>query len=206
MHAVGQKSLFLISAHLVCLGQTVSSSAASQEICYVAKKYARAILQRDYKTSAALMHSDALNTIRSSFVEGLEKARKQNVEKDYLAAFGVKESADELLRLSASKLCVVLNRKNQTKGPSDQEFTHQTKIEISSVTQQTPEHAIVRIKLLPPLNDADLSFFVGFELKQDQGKWRVLRDVPELGTQPKGLTSHTTGPNRLAIGPVTSER
>ena len=137
-----------------------------------------AFFSGDVRTAADLTDERTLERIRETFLNELLKADPES-EKAILANFGTGATTAKLAQLDAKTLYVVLTLADHRKNPKVFEAMRQAQIEILGSAPNASGGVTVRFRITTRAAPFPTSRESGLMLKQIQGKWKVVGNVPQ---------------------------
>jgi len=171
----------LLSLVALCIGSwwvTTVANAETSDAERTAQVYMTAFFSGDVRTAADLTDTRTLERIRESFLNELLKADPES-EKAILATFGPGVTTAKLAQMDVKSLYIALTLADHRKNPKVFEAMRRTHIEILGSAPSASGGVTVRFRITTPPAPFPTSRESGLILKQVEGKWKVVGNVPQ---------------------------
>ncbi len=164
----------------VCVGSwwmTTVAQAQAPDAERIAKIYLAAFFAGDVKGAANLTDPRTLERIRESFLADLLKADPES-EKVILANFGAGATTATLSQMDARSLYVAVTEAEHRRNPVVVEAMKQTRFKVLGSAPSPSGGVTVRFRVTAPGDGGADSKDSGLMMRQVQGEWKVVGNVP----------------------------
>jgi hypothetical protein len=168
-------SLVAVCFSSCCL--TISAQTPAADAERVAKIYMTAFFAGDIKTAADLTDSRTLERIRETFLTDLLKADPET-EKAILANFGAGATTATLGQMDARSLYVALTEADHRRNPNVFEAMKQARFKVLGSAPNPSGGVTVSFRITTPADGSTASKESGLMMRQVQGEWKVVGNVP----------------------------
>jgi hypothetical protein len=164
----------------VCVGSwwvTTFAQAQAPDVERTAKIYLAAFFAGDVKGAANLTDPRTLERLRESFLADLLKADPES-EKAILANFGAGATTAKLSQMDARSLYVAVTEAEHRRNPALVATMKQTRFKVLGSAPNPSGGVTVRFMITAPGDGKTDSKESGLMMRQVQGEWKVVGNVP----------------------------